>query len=798
MLAKKLFILLIATLLLLPNSFAFAETSRFTAPNDDIDQEARERMIHVTTGDVDGYVDFSSWLNKQESFILERQTKNHTTIFFNAPSLQKSIMNTIQVNNVGGWSLDQFNSLNDNKDEKTWTTAEKKYGWHLPFLIYKGEQPVVTLELKDIADDALNPVNVVRVSGQLIIEKVSQGVAWIAGLFGQEVNVKSTDFTAGLTPRSLRNMKYHNHDYYNTDSKNLSEVGQWLKENWSIWAKHKDELDINIGENKNLFETDITDGGTALPDAVLGKFVQETGTSYAHVIMMLGRYNEAHDLEICPAKTIFRFMPYDLISISPSSQQYMNNIPDERVRIFHDDGFLGWKSTSATMIGNIIFKMMPLGFVEFMTWISNILNSICDFSILKDKGIDITMFWGGTIGEFIIVLLLISAILWTIIAVIKMFLTGNIGIKGIIGRAMMTAVFTFLAVGILMNPKQASDLVINTSSKVMNITAQAIQEDSFKQLKTSGASPKDVSSLRYWYLYFDTWGKFETSSSINDPSAKFDIASGRNEYTQLKESPAQLVNGQNINLWQAALLEYAKNNDDYGIYRVSDHYLAPEITPGDFPNFSVERNKFYTKPITEFFPFTATLICILVFMATVIKVMCFIEFITDFVLLSLRFVVGVFEGKNVIMSGIKSLGQSLFRIIFYDLFITVFIWETSMLTPEQLFPMAVLETAGFVYLICYIYKFNNNILCPAIFPKINSTIAKVKENYFEANKIHLEKKAMLNKLSYASGKEVTMAGKAKSLKEKVAPSFSEKKLVNTAEQFKSPTRPEVDNAQKDN
>ena len=119
-------------------------------------------------------------------------------------------------------------------------------------------------------------------------------------------------------------MKYHNHDYYNTDSKNLSEVGQWLKENWSIWAKHKDELDINIGENKNLFETDITDGGTALPDAVLGKFVQETGTSYAHVIMMLGRYNEAHDLEICPAKTIFRFMPYDLISMSPSSQQYMN------------------------------------------------------------------------------------------------------------------------------------------------------------------------------------------------------------------------------------------------------------------------------------------------------------------------------------------------------------------------------------------------------------------------------------------------------------------------------------------
>ena len=728
---KNLLRVFLAFVLVLITSFptkSFAGT--YDMPNGAVSNDAHETMISVTSKNVENYGAISNWLSVQRTYIFMRNIDGNVSHYFNTPNIQRSIMNTLQEVNPGGWLSSSYdNSNNEYKEESDWTTASKKYGYSVPYAVYIGETPVTTINLTGITSEAFAPLNVVRVVFSSAIENIWKAGHWVAGLFGFNFpEGNGTEFTAGLSEDTIKGIEYANSDYSNTSQEYVDKLADWVKKYWSTWAADKDNAGAKIND-KNIFDDGVVVSDSELKDidarALLGKLIDKSGSSYDGIIESLNSYNKDKGYEAAPVKQVVRNMPYELDTMSPASKEYMNNISDPRVEMFNTTGPLGTIGSAMSQVSYAILGYSALVLTANIAHLGAVLNSICDLKLLTSNGFSFSQFWEGSIGEFLLLATLIAAIFFMVTSAIKSFTNGSVGSSKIISKAIMTALMAFLAVGLLANPKQVGDVLVNTTSRILSIgTVVMNNNDAFNQLYTSDASDADKSELRYWYMYHSVWTEYVTNHNVADEANKFDVSSGLNEYVNLDGSPAKLSGGSRINLWSVALLDAQQKDDKNFYYRVSDHFLAPTITDGRYPSFEVSRNKYYNGFMFSETPFGGIFVSLAVLMMTALKLFCFIELVTDILLLFIKFVLGAFEGSAFILNALKSIGNDITRVIIYDVFITMFIWSSVKVASFGLVIISILELSFVVFLVKYLIDHNSHIMCPGTLVMLEAGITR--------------------------------------------------------------------------
>lgn len=741
---KRIGILLLALTIFIPiPALAQDDVGFYDNPNSAIQMEAQNSMISVTSEDVAGFQAVSNWLNGKKSYIFVKNTGGFVSYYFNAPNIQKNISNALQGVNIGGWRFSPYYiDPSESVPADQQTTAAKKYGYSFPSAVYLGEYPVVTINFTGIVEDATTPTNVARVVLSGIAETGVKAVKGLVAFFGINIggDDPKTEFTAGLTPNAIKNMSYANVDYYNTAGDYIDAISKWVESNWEVWKADKDNVGVKL-EDSNLFDDGVivnanetvgSKDGQVSGKEIIGRIAKKAGASINAVIEGLNAYCKEKGLEEAPQSYIVRHMPYELDSMSSASKSYMHGVSDPRYDMFGNIGTLGIVGTTGRTIIHEMLSEPLLKSTGMFAKISAGLNSICDLKFLEANGINFAQFWEGAVGTFIVYAILIGAICFIIVGFFNSITTGGTGHKQIVGRAIMTALLAGLAVGLMVNPKGVSDVMIDTTSKILDVGTSTIGDDSFSKLYTEDASQADKSELRFWYMYFNVWTGYMTNHAVSEEANQFDVSQSTNEYYGLKESPAKLKGNKAVDLWSAVLLNSFYENDGRTPYRVSDHFLAPTIENGNYPEFTVKENKFFNGYICNEIPVGGFISSINVMLFTVIKVFCFIELVVDILLFMLKFVNGAFEGRAFFKDSIGAIGKDIFRVIAYDVIMSIFIYVTAVATGSSLTFIAVFESFFFFALIEYLSRHSTHIMCPGAFVVLDNVANRFKQAF--ANK----------------------------------------------------------------
>lgn len=691
---------------------ANADNGYYSQPNDTIANETAANMIKLTTDDVSSYYSIVSWLQNKESYIWTRtDSSGHTSYYFNVPNLQLNINNMLQKINPGGWTPYAERDINTSG-----VTTEQRYGYSLPDSIYLGETPIVFIDVSAVVKDTATPWNAVKVVVSGVANTIINGVAHFLGFGDVDLETDITNFN----PSYIKNVYYVNTDYINSNSNYTQALEALIEKRWDDWTADKDDIGIKI-DDKNLFDDGVIVSSSDTDrsgEKILNALMDKTGSSYSTIIEILLNYSHDNYGDEIPSAEVERDMPYDISTMSSGSRAYMNNIADPRVSMAKDGTFLNLGSYLFKPLVNNIVNTLVINLTGILMQISSILNSICDLKFLESNGLDLTIGWAGSIGKFIAIALVLAVIVSVIISLIKL-LTGSGGKNSIMTKLIFTAVMLGTCLALLANPTSFANILTNTASKIMSFGTSALEmNDQFNELYTSGATDADKSSLRFWYMYYNTWTSYATNHDASDQANIFNYSQGTNEYTDFS-NPAKFSNGDEINLWPVVLIETMDSGDTRATYRVSDHYLAPIITPGANGQFSVTNNPYYNGYMFSQIPFGAPVLAMCVALFVLLKLLCFLELCIDIMLIFINLALGAVDGaansKAFVLNIFKRLGWDALKVFVYDLLITMVIYSSSIVSGNGTIVMALLVGAATVILFRSMFvTHSNSILYPNI------------------------------------------------------------------------------------
>ena len=417
-------------------------------------------------------------------------------------------------------------------------------------------------------------------------------------------------------------------------------------------------------------------------------------------------------------------MPYDYSNMSYLSKGYMQGVQDPRYDMFMSGISAEFpiylvNTTTKSFFGGLVnyFVMFPNA---WLMQTSEVMDGMCTFGWIKNSGIDLTWTWKGAIGKLILGFFILY-FLFSICKNIWNTISGNKTIKQVASQVIPVFLVTILCIGLLMIPNKAGTAIENTVGNLLQVfsnqlddTSEAYQQLYAGDFDSLNASQK--SALKYWALYANIWSTYTTNHSLGDDSAVFDVNRGGNEYREYDTSPARLEGNTTVNLWQIALLEELLTNDELSAYRTVDHFMAPVITPGEGAEFSVSTNPnyngyFYSEP-----PIFSTLLTLSVAILTFIKMLCFLELITNILLLFLKVLRYSTQQDNDINKGftktIQEIGWALVRTLFYDGFIFLCIFSTFNVLGSINLISIILSAVVFCYLKWLFTSGSKSVLYP--------------------------------------------------------------------------------------
>lgn len=676
-----------------------AEAATFSFPSSEIEESAEE-SFSLTWSDIDSFVNngfaaLSSWLSKGTTDIwVKTDSDGNVSYYFNTPSIQKLVTNYAQQLNTGGWSVPAYLKTEEQEDSSTWVTAEKKYGYNLPHIIYSGEMPALTVGLNDIVDANTGVFKTVSVAitglGYYFLDLLD----W---LFGTDLAGEGADVLSFSTDM-IKSITYNTSDYITTESSEYyEELGDWLVANWSSIKNLDIEIEI---DDVDVWEAVLSDGETpgvnVTGTELVGRIISTAGSSYKDVFDAIISAAEEKGISGAPSSYVLRNMPYDLSSMSDASKEYMGNISDPRVEMFVEEGS-GTIIGIATQIYSAIIGIIgywPTDIVGTMMYFASLLDSMTSFKWLTGVGLDPTMLWQGTVGQMIMIMIIILSLI-SLVAIIAKWVSGGAAKGGVVTKAIFSFLTMAITVVIMINPSGWSTLITNTLDKVISIGTSTLEyDDTFSELYDVSADSQQISSLRYWYLYANTWSAFVTNHSISSDASVYDESqesSGHNEYVDW-ENPAELASGKKINLWPIIAIELAENNDEASLYRVTDHYMAPLIiaTNSSGTQFTVESNEFYNGFICMSLGFVYILIAFAVLVLVAMKFLVFLELAMEVLLLFVKVMANSLGTKidsplGSFKGALKNVVGALGKIIAYDVMITLFIWIAVADYDEQVY-----------------------------------------------------------------------------------------------------------------
>lgn len=733
-------ILVILSSLFTPFSRALAdESALYKAPNDAINKEIYAKnsdgMVYLTTDDIENYENIEKWLSHKNSYIWVKNENGKISYYFNTPNLQLSISNFVQQLNSGGWSLNSYNYDENigNKSEDTFTTAEKKYGYNLPQGVYLGEMPAITLDLSRIVSDSttgLNGIaNAVTIAHDLTIGKLIKGF-W--GLFG--IDYKFENAIVDFDPSYIEGVFYNLEDYNNSSLDYTTAISEWLEQNWEKLKSHGSIKvdDKNIFDDGVLVGEDETVGGNLSGEELYSRIIKMSSSSYKKVFDLFSNIADEDDgIPEMPTSNVTRHMPYDITQMSKASAKYMNGVIDQRVVMFGDTQLIGATSSMMKQISNMLVNITLINFSANLCKFGQNLNSICDLELIRSSGVDPTMVWDGSVGQFIICGLTIIVILFLVFSIFKI-IKGTGSSEKVMAKAVMTSLLLAFVIGLAASPKSFGDLISNTASKVLSVSTVTFDiSDDFKELHTSDAGDTDKSALRYWYMYLNIWSTYNTGYTTNEDASKFSPSQNTNEYTDYTSSPAKLKNGDTVNLWPVILIEEMANGNFRACYRVSDHYLAPDIKKSSsWTTFDVSQNKYFEttgRYMYSEIPFNSLINCIVVIIFTFFKVLVFLELLMNIFLFFLKMIFSAIEGRSFLVDSIKAICQSVGKVIAYDFCITFTIMFSTYGKGTAAVVISLLLATGAGMLIHWIIEGNrNNPFYPTIFGIVSDKIEQTK------------------------------------------------------------------------
>lgn len=730
---KHYFLIIILLGLLFVPTTALA--SSYKSPNDAIEKEAGDGFA-LDSKDVSSFESIMSFLRGGESYIYVRKTDTGPIYFFNTPNVPLNAANMFQNLNKGGWA----GSFCTTQPKEGATDALKRYGYINPDYVYLGERPIVFLSIDQIVGSYANIV-----TGAKIV--ISFTLNFFASLFGGEFQAE----VAKINPTDLWNLSCANEDYVDFTEATTASIGSWLEKVWDKFPEG--ELSkIEVGDEKL---DSITDGkkvgsgeGELNGESLLQNIIEKAGNNYLMVLNALIEYTQEHEDDFkdiaSPVNLQIRHMPYDLESMSPSSKGYMQNIVDPRVEMFGSTFLLGFFSTFAKQFMHLISNQL-LSWTAWLCSTAGLFNSICDLNLLKANGIDPTMAWTGAISVFLISLLLIISIL-SIATLAVDVLRGNKSGQHLIARAFGSTILTLLVVAALAAPGLVSTFISNTATSIMSLGTLGMQADeNFQQYYVEGQSTQaDISELRYWYAYHNCWAQYVTGHAVAEDANSFNpnqLSKGENEYKSLDEAdpdsvgntysnPAKLATDKRINNWSAVLLDNLENNNTKAAYRAVDHFMAPTIIDGDYPSFSVSKNPYYDGVyMFSNTPWAGVGLAIILFGLTLLKVMCFIGFLIDFMLLLVKFAFGALnltKGGGYVRDTLQTMLDEIIKVAVYDMLITFVIYCTSSLANAAYNWAVLLLFIAFILLVRKLYKDPDFILAPAVLRPLKKGIDGIK------------------------------------------------------------------------
>ena len=296
-----------------------AEAATFSFPNSEIEASAEE-SFSLTWSDIDSFINngfaaLSSWLTKGTTDIwVKTDSDGNVSYYFNTPSLQKLVTNYAQQLNTGGWSAPAYLKTEEQEDSSTWITAEKKYGYNLPHIIYSGEMPALTVGLDDIVDANTGVFKTASViingAGYYFLELLD----WVFGTDlageGADVITFSTDMIKSIT--------YNTSDYVTTESSEYyEELADWLVANWDSIKNLNIEIEI---DDVDVWDAVLSDGETpgvnVTGTELVGRIISTAGSSYKEVFNAIISAAEQNGITGAPSSYVLRNMPYDLSSMS--------------------------------------------------------------------------------------------------------------------------------------------------------------------------------------------------------------------------------------------------------------------------------------------------------------------------------------------------------------------------------------------------------------------------------------------------------------------------------------------------
>ena len=761
--------------LLIPSNKAYAADDEyygiFTAPNNAIRDEIWDKedgMVSITTSDIESIEALSTWLSNQKSFITVREYNGTISYYFNTLNLQKSIANSVQRFNTGGWefSRDSVDSLIES-DSTKWTTALKKYGYNIPKAEYCGEYPAPQLDIGHIAEGVANPITAVTITftgiANWVIDRANDAknalnsvINFFGSLVGVEVTSGDIDHIeaqiAETTPDSIKGIHYNTSDYRDTTQDTDIAVAKWLQDNWQFMKEHRDTFEVSLNDSNGakLFDDGVivyegeTPGENLSGSTIYSRIINKVGLSYIFLInTWIDVAEKNYDIE-GPRVSIYRHMPYDLSSMSDASKDYMHGVSDPRVEMFTNGG-----NASVIYLPNKTYRSMNFesNITEFMQPLATIcsfagmLNSICDLDFIKNgAGLDLFWLWKGSIGELILIIACLAFLIIIVRGALGFVTKSGAGIT--ISKMITSAILSLILIGLIAMPDRAGDLISNVASKGMSYgTTMLDTDESYRDFYTDGATESDKTQLRYWMLYFNAYCNFATNNSFNSEAMKFDPSQGRNEYIEFDKSTATLANNDTINNWGAILLESGFNHS-LDAYRVSDHVMAPIIKSTGYPEFTVEENNFYNGYMFSKAPGNALMISVAVLVFTMLKLVCFVELLIDMMLFLLKLSIGAIEGSSKMKDVIKHLLLDLLKVLVYELAITVSIFMSfNLATPGT--ASTIISFFLFVaslLVIRYLVRNPQNIFAPGLFTTVSNIKYRI-VNSFGALKKASEERA---------------------------------------------------------
>ena len=679
--------------------------------------------------------DVLTWIIDKETYIMvEKKTDGSYVYWFNTPNTQTILYNYIDGllptgyigSGIDPWQIAVDKNYSELMQEDNYTTAQKKYGFNLPSPAYIGEYPRITMSLMGVVIES-NPIKFfAKKIGGLIFggsvisppdDKTLSTLSYVSPNDYSNYNNSFEKWIELYWDQTMEAMQDNQVllDKKMVDKKGFDDAGkQWIK------------MNIMDGESSGGVKVPQTVGnikGENTPRDISLKLQENCGINYFTVvknIILFGIENGAQSFDSTPQ----RIMPYQRDTLRSFDKTSL--VPDPRSEYVTELFGLADLQINFNLFSIVLNKLrgIVLSFSGTITKWTLMLNKVTNFSLIdpdsEDMKINVMMLWQSSLSVLFIMICLILLVLLTLKGIIDN-VKGKQSILQISIKFVSGLILTSFLFFLSTQPASFISSVKNFGNLFFNMGTQTVMSNSFtSNFIKEGASAEDKIDCAYWISYFSIWSKYQTGVDMTSNSNKILLSNINNEPEQ-QENPlygasndqANYIKDSDFNgLWSLILAESftegSKINNN--AYRVVDHFLAPRINyeridqkgDGVEPILSSTTNKNYERKLQSYIDLGTFLFIILIFLAVLIKLVLFLEFIYELVMLQIHLALSSINPK-MIKRTFKEFGVSLLRVGLWDIVIAIIIFMSININ-------GLLMSLLFISFIVYVFiKFINTL-----------------------------------------------------------------------------------------